>query len=262
MNKGREFYFSLLRVCCSIVLSSILPRSAAFRVFCIASSLYSSLVDFCTETQKSPCERCELTRFTLSFLEKEFFHFILLRRFKKCHFEVFFALKRKVPFPTASHPGEALRPSWQQLWERALQEHILTTTSSRRASALWRPGETIDRPLTLKELHSPVLQESNTHRLFIKLCWLMDKHAVSADRIINIDKTSCRLLPVHQSREQAQLQGNAKEATTFTVAFQHKPKPTGHVGADRARRQNRRWPASTPASATLARCVIDSSFKS
>ena len=26
----------------------------------------------------------------------------------------------------------------------------------------------------LKELHSPEQQESNTHRLFIKLCWLMD----------------------------------------------------------------------------------------
>ena len=50
----------------------------------------------------------------------------------------------------------------------------------------------------LKELHSPALQEANTHRLFIKLCWLMDKHAVSADRVVNIDETSCRLLPMHQ----------------------------------------------------------------
>ena len=77
----------------------------------------------------------------------------------------------------------------------------------------------------LKELHSPALQEANTHRLFIKLCWLMDKHAVSADRVVNIDETSCRLLPVHQTGwgrrgvKQAQLQGNTKEATTFTVAF-------------------------------------------
>ena len=51
----------------------------------------------------------------------------------------------------------------------------------------------------LKELHSPALQKANTHRLFIKLCWLMDKHAVSADRVVNIDETSCRLLPVHQT---------------------------------------------------------------
>ena len=77
----------------------------------------------------------------------------------------------------------------------------------------------------LKELHSPALQEANTHRLFIKLCWLMEKHAVSADRVVNIDETSCRLLPVHQTgwgrrgTKQAQLQGNTKEATTFTVAF-------------------------------------------
>ena len=47
MNRGRGFYVSRLRVCCSMVLSSILPRSAAFRVFCIASSLYSSLAVFC-----------------------------------------------------------------------------------------------------------------------------------------------------------------------------------------------------------------------
>ena len=42
-------------------------------------------------------------------------------------------------------------------------------------------------------------QEANTHRLFIKLCWLMDKHAVSADRVVNIDEMSCRLLLVHQT---------------------------------------------------------------
>ena len=53
------------------------------------------------------------------------------------------------------------------------------------------------KPATcLKELHSPALQEVNTHRLFIKLCWLMDNHAVSADRVVSIDETSCRLLPV------------------------------------------------------------------
>ena len=65
----------------------------------------------------------------------------------------------------------------------------------------------------------------NTHRLFIKLCWLMDKHAVSADRVVNIDDTSCRFLWVHQTGwghsgvKQAQLHGNAQEATTLTVAF-------------------------------------------
>ena len=53
----------------------------------------------------------------------------------------------------------------------------------------------------------------------------MNKHTVSADRVVNIDETSCRLLPVHQigwgrrGVKQAQLQGNTKEATTFTVAI-------------------------------------------
>ena len=77
----------------------------------------------------------------------------------------------------------------------------------------------------VKELHSPEQQHANTHRLFIKMCWLMGRHAVSADRVVNIDETSCRLLPVHQIEwgrrgvKQAQLQGNTKEATTFTVAL-------------------------------------------
>ena len=76
----------------------------------------------------------------------------------------------------------------------------------------------------VKELHSPE-QHANTHQLFIKLCWLLSTHAVSADRVVNIDETFCRLLPGHQigwgrrGVKQAQLQGNAKEATTFTVAF-------------------------------------------
>ena len=75
----------------------------------------------------------------------------------------------------------------------------------------------------LKELHSPALQEANTHRLFIKLCWLVSTHAVSANRVVNVDETSCRLLPVHQigwgrrGVKQAQLQGKTKEAATFTV---------------------------------------------
>ena len=74
----------------------------------------------------------------------------------------------------------------------------------------------------LKELRSPCKRPTRT---VIKLCWLMDKHAVSADRVVNIDETSCRLLPVRQigwgrrGVKQAQLQGNTKEATTFMVAF-------------------------------------------
>ena len=50
-------------------------------------------------------------------------------------------------------------------------------------------------------------------------------HTVSADRVVNIDETSCRLLLVHQNGwcrrgvKQSQLQANTREATTFTVAF-------------------------------------------
>ena len=40
----------------------------------------------------------------------------------------------------------------------------------------------------VKELHCPEQQHANTNRLFIKLCWLMDKHAVSTDRIVNVDE--------------------------------------------------------------------------
>ena len=72
----------------------------------------------------------------------------------------------------------------------------------------------------LKELHSPEQQHANTHRLFIKLCWLVETHAVTADRIVNIDETSCRLLPVDQTgRETGPAARQHKEATTFTIAF-------------------------------------------
>ena len=54
---------------------------------------------------------------------------------------------------------------------------------------------------------------------------LADGYAVSADRVVNIDETFCRLLRVHQigwahrGVKQAHLQGNTREATTFTVGF-------------------------------------------
>ena len=49
------------------------------------------------------------------------------------------------------------RPNRQQLWERALQEHILEHHELPRGISLqrpawWRPGEAIDRPLTHEEL--------------------------------------------------------------------------------------------------------------
>ena len=59
--------------------------------------------------------------------------------------------------------------------------------------------------------------------LMTLLCWLMNNHAVSADRVVNIDETSGRLLPVQtvgwgrHGVKQAQVQGNTREATTFTV---------------------------------------------
>ena len=109
----------------------------------------------------------------------------------------------------------------------------------------------------LKELHSPALQEANTHRMFIKLCWLMEKHAVSADRVVNIDETSCRLLQVHQTGwgrlgvKQAQLKGNTKEATTFTVAFSKDRGPLDmlvqivHAGKTDAVLPEKPWPERT-----------------
>ena len=98
----------------------------------------------------------------------------------------------------------------------------------------------------VKDLHSPEQQHANTHRLLIKLCWLVDKHAVSAGRVVNIDETSCRLLPVHQigwgrrGVKQAQLQGNTREATTFTVAFSMDRGPLDMPVQIRARGQDRR----------------------
>ena len=74
----------------------------------------------------------------------------------------------------------------------------------------------------------------------------MDKHAVSADRVVNIDETSCRLLPVHQTGwgrrgvKQAQIQGQHEGGDDIHSRPQHGPWPAGHAGADRARRQDRR----------------------
>ena len=113
------------------------------------------------------------------------------------------------------------------------------------------------RAKCVKELHSPEQQHVNTHRLFIKLCWLMEKHAVSADRVVNVDETSCRLLPMHQTGwgrlgvKQAQLQGNTKEATTFTVAFSMDRGPLDmlvqvvHAGKTDAVLPEKPWPERT-----------------
>ena len=85
----------------------------------------------------------------------------------------------------------------------------------------------------LKELHSPVLQEAaNTHWLFTKLCWLMDKHAVSEDRVVNVDETSCRSDRVGPPRRQtSSAAGQHKGGHDIHGRLQHGPWPAGHAGA-------------------------------
>ena len=103
----------------------------------------------------------------------------------------------------------------------------------------------------LKELHSPEQQHANTHRLFIKLCWLMDKHAVSADRVINIDKTLCRLLPGASDRIAGPAAGQHQGGHDIHDRLQHGPWPTRHAGADRARGHDRRRLAPSPGRSAL-----------
>ena len=151
-------------------------------------------------------------------------------------------------------------------------EHILKVTDVLCLSAVTvvRPGKSWVKQLLrgmrlsfkkpakcVKELHSPALQHANTHRMFVKLCWLMDHHAVGADRVVNIDETSCLLLPVHQigwgrrGAKQAQLQGNTKKATTFTVAFSMDRGPLDmlvqivHAGKTAAVLPEKPWPERT-----------------
>ena len=83
------------------------------------------------------------------------------------------------------------------------------------------------------------------------------KHAVSADRVVNIDETLCRLLPVQltgggrRGVKQAQLQGNTREATTFTVAFRMDRGPLEmlvqivHAGKTDAVLLEQPWPERT-----------------
>ena len=93
----------------------------------------------------------------------------------------------------------------------------------------------------LNELQSPEQQHANTHRLFIKLCWLVDTHAVGADRVVNIDDTSYRHLPVHQTRwgrrgtKQAQLHPNTKDMLVQIV----------HAGKTDAFLPAQPWPERT-----------------
>ena len=99
----------------------------------------------------------------------------------------------------------------------------------------------------LRELHSPEQQHANTHRLFIKLCWLMEKHVVGADRVVNIDETSCRLLPVHQTG----WGHRGKKQATFTAAFSMDRGPLDmhvqivHAGKTDAVLPEKPWPERT-----------------
>ena len=64
----------------------------------------------------------------------------------------------------------------------------------RRHCLAFHPGEA-----TLA-WYAPKLQEARQVRERApQPCWLMDKHAASADRVVNMDEMSCRLLPVHQT---------------------------------------------------------------
>ena len=67
------------------------------------------------------------------------------------------ALSVGLSWPPERYTKTRGRPSWQQLWERALQDHILNHRElphgiRLQRPAWWRPGEAIDRPLTHEEL--------------------------------------------------------------------------------------------------------------
>ena len=67
------------------------------------------------------------------------------------------ALSVGLSWPPDRHTKQTRgRPSWQQLWERALQDHIMNHHELPHGVRLkrpvwWRPGEAIDRPLTHEE---------------------------------------------------------------------------------------------------------------
>ena len=67
------------------------------------------------------------------------------------------ALSVGLSWPPVKRRRSAGRPSWQQLWERALQHHTLEHHDlphgvRLQRPAWWRPGEAIDQPLTHEEL--------------------------------------------------------------------------------------------------------------
>ena len=79
----------------------------------------------------------------------------------------------------------------------------------------------------VNELHSIEQQHANTHRLFIKLCWLMDKRAVSADRVVNIDESSFR-----RGVKKNSATGQHEEGHDTHGRLQHGPCPARDVGVE------------------------------
>ena len=139
------------------------------------------------------------------------------------------ALSVGLSWPPVKRRRSAGRHSWWQHWERALQDtlhhHELPHGVRLQRPGWWQPGDAIARPLAHEEIanvSTPAApaapgaalveeepsgsgtkrrkeqQHANTHRLFIKLCWLLSTCGVSADRVVNIEETSCRLLPAPQ----------------------------------------------------------------
>ena len=131
-------------------------------------------------------------------------------------------------------------------------EHIMRVTDVLCLSAVTIRGLVLDGSNGTRRVSQSKTGPATS--AFIKLCWLMDKHAVSADRVV---KTSCRLLLVHQigwgrrGVKQAQLQGNTREATTFTVAFSMDRGPLDmlvqivHAGKTDAVLPEQPWPERT-----------------
>ena len=159
-------------------------------------------------------------------------------------------------------PGEKLldRDSRLESRQGRADAEVETAAEGEVASSTARVEVSAGRPMSAWRWSvgsSPEQQHANTHRLFIKLCWLMEKHAVGTERVVNIDETSCRLLPVHQTgwghrgKKKAQLQGNTKEATTFTIAFSMDRGPLDmlvqivHAGKTDAVLPEQPWPEHT-----------------
>ena len=111
---------------------------------------------------------------------------------------------------------------------RRLSDHImrvidvlcLSAVTIRERLGAWMARRRVTRRYKkpakcMKKLRSLEQQHANTHRLFVKQCCLMDQHAVNADRLKLVHQIGWGRRGV----KQAQLQGNTREATTFTVAF-------------------------------------------